>query len=59
MIKTHDETVNATYYTLEPTSDRKFAKTVVVSERCNVDIDAEGFPIGVEVLHSSTTGDKK
>ena len=52
MKKTHDKMANATYYVLEPTAEgRKVAKTIQVSERCNVDIDAEGFPVGVEVLH--------
>lgn len=50
MHKTHDEQTNASYYILEPTTQRTVAKTVVVSERCNVDIDADGYPIGVEVL---------
>lgn len=50
MKKTHDKTVNASYYLLEPTSPRKVFKTVEVSERCNVDIDKDGFPVGVEVL---------
>lgn len=51
MLKTHDGTTNATYYLLEPMSNRKVAKTKVVSDICNVDIDANGYPIGIEVLH--------
>jgi len=50
MKKTHDKTANATYYTLDATNSRKISKTVQVSERCNVDIDEDGFPLGVEVL---------
>lgn len=50
MKKTHDETANASYYTLEPTADRKIDHTVQVTPRCFVDVDKEGFPIGVEVL---------
>lgn len=50
MNKTEDKTAGATYYTLEPTSQRKVAKTVKVSDICNVDIDKEGYPLGVEVL---------
>lgn len=50
MRKTHDKTANATYYCLEPTTARKISKTVPVSSRCNVDVDEEGYPIGVEVL---------
>lgn len=50
MKKVTDETVNATYYYLDPTMARTVAKTVRVSERCNVDIDADGYPVGVEVI---------
>lgn len=50
MIKTEDKIANATYYILEPTTSRKVAKTVEVSPICNVDIDEEGYPLGVEVL---------
>lgn len=50
MKKVTDETSNATYYYLDPTMARTVAKTVRVSERCNVDIDVEGYPIGVELI---------
>lgn len=50
-IKTDDEVANASYYTLDQTSQRKVAKTIQVSERCNVDIDKDGFPVGVEVIY--------
>lgn len=50
MKKTHDEVANATYYYLEPTSQRTVSKTVSVSDKCNVDIDEDGFPLGVEVI---------
>lgn len=49
-MKEVDKTANATYYTLNQTSQRKVVKTVKVSKICNVDIDEEGYPIGVEVL---------
>lgn len=48
MLKTHDDTANVSYYYLD--QPRKVAKTVQVSEKCNVDIDEDGLPIGVEVL---------
>lgn len=48
---THDDATNVTYYRLNPTDGREIDKTVKVSERCNVDIDEKGLPIGVEVLH--------
>ena len=50
MLKTHDEVANASYYVLDETTDREVAKTVQVSERCNVDVDKDGYPLGVEVL---------
>ncbi len=54
MIKTFDEIANASYYVLEPSPNpNKVALTVSVSERCNIDLDANGFPIGVEVLFPS------
>ena len=53
MNQTFDKEANASYYILDVTANRKVAKTVVVSEVCNVDIDDEGYPVGVEVLHKS------
>lgn len=50
MFKFHDETTNATYIVLNETADRAVAKTVEVSEICNVDIDKDGFPIGIEII---------
>ena len=52
MIKTYDKIANATYIVLNETTERGAAKkTVRVSEHCLVDLDAEGFPLGVEILH--------
>lgn len=39
-----------TYITLNSTSQRVIKKTVKVSPICFVDIDSEGYPIGVEIL---------
>jgi uncharacterized protein YuzE len=50
MIRTYDKTANASYTVLNETSNRTVAKTVQVSDKCNIDIDKDGFPIGVEVL---------
>lgn len=47
-LQTHDSVANASYTLLAV--NRTVAKTVVVSEHCNVDIDAEGYPVGIEVL---------
>ena len=51
MKTTHNSVANATYYLLDETAIRKVAKTVPVSDFCNVDIDLDGYPIGVEILH--------
>jgi len=48
MVTTHDDAANASYTILR---HGKVARTVQVSERCNVDVDGEGFPLGIEVLH--------
>lgn len=50
MEKTTDPTTNATYYMLDPTMARTVSKTVKVSDRCFVDIDDDGYPIGIEVI---------
>lgn len=42
--------ITATYIPINPTSQRKVVKTVKVSPICLVDIDEEGYPIGVEIL---------
>lgn len=56
MRTTHDEIANASYTVL--TDNRTVAKTIVVSEHCNVDIDAEGYPVGIEVLFTDTVIEK-
>lgn len=48
--KRYDKEANASYYYLDATTQRTVAKTVEVSEHCLVDVDSEGYPIGVEVL---------
>lgn len=50
MNRTYDKVANASYTVLDETTDRTVAKTVEVSRHCNVDIDKDGFPIGIEVL---------
>jgi len=47
-IKTTSSITNVSYTVL--THNRTVAKTVVVSEHCNVDIDAEGYPVGIETI---------
>ena len=53
MKKKHDKVAKAFYYYLAvfgSTGNRQVAKTVPVSDHCNVDLDDTGFPIGVEVI---------
>ena len=44
----NDTTANVSYKVLA--HGKTVAKTVVVSEHCNVDLDAEGYPIGIETI---------
>jgi len=50
-IKISSSIPNVSYTVL--THNRTVAKTVVVSEHCNVDIDAEGYPVGIETIWKS------
>lgn len=52
MKKTYDDAANASYYILNETVNRTVAKTVQVSPICNVDIDVEGYPLGIEILQA-------
>lgn len=45
---THDAQAGATYVYL---TDRPVARTMPLSDSVNVDLDADGSPCGVEVLH--------
>jgi len=42
------EAANATYIYIR--QGDKVAKTVKVSDHCNVDLNEEGWPIGVEII---------
>ncbi len=44
---THDEATGASYVYV---CGGKVVKTVQVTKHCNVDIDEDGFPVGIEVL---------
>lgn len=51
MTITHDSIADAVYMYL---SNERVARTVVVNDDVNIDIDAHGEAVGIEVLNAST-----
>ena len=51
-MSTKSDAVNVRYvYLQDITTDRKpVSKTVKVSDHCNVDLDEDGYPLGIEII---------
>lgn len=53
---TYDEEADALYILLAPEADMEIDRTVGLSDRLHVDVDADGRPVGVELLYPSQSG---
>lgn len=50
---TYDEEADALYVLLAPEPEAEVERTIELGERLHVDVDAEGYPVGVEILYPS------
>lgn len=50
---TYDEEADALYVLLAPEPDAAIEQTLELGERLHVDVDADGQPVGVEILYPS------
>lgn len=53
---TYDEEADALYVLLAPEPEAAIVRTIELGDRLHVDLDAEGRPVGVEVLYPSRGG---
>jgi uncharacterized protein YuzE len=49
----YDEEADALYVLLAPEPEAAIERTLELGERLHVDLDAEGRPVGVEILYPS------
>lgn len=50
-IYTYDEEADALYILLVAESEAVIQRTVELSDRLHVDVDADGHPVGIEILY--------
>jgi uncharacterized protein YuzE len=53
---TYDEEADALYVLLAPEAEAAIHRTIALGDRLHVDLDADGRPVGVEVLYPSQGG---